>query len=49
MPERPQQALGMRMEPPPSEPVASGTIPAASAADEPPEDPPGPLDRSNGL
>ena len=37
------------MEPPPSEPVASGTIPAASAAELPPEDPPGPLDVSNGF
>ena len=37
------------MEPPPSEPVASGTMPAARAADAPPEDPPGPLDGSNGF
>ena len=44
MPDRPQQALGMRMEPPPSDPVASGTMPAASAAADPPDDPPGPLD-----
>src|SRR6202041_2853316 len=42
IPERPQQALGIRMEPPPSDPVARGTIPAASAAAAPPEDPPGP-------
>ena len=32
MPDRPQQADGMRMDPPPSEPVARGTMPAASAA-----------------
>ena len=37
------------MEPPPSEPVARGTMPAASAADAPPEEPPGPLDVSNGF
>ena len=49
MPERPQQADGMRMEPPPSEPVASGTMPAASAAAAPPEEPPGPRVGSNGL
>ena len=30
----------MRTEPPPSEPVASGTMPAASAAALPPDDPP---------
>ncbi len=42
MPESPQHAEGMRMEPPPSDPVASGTMPAASAAAAPPEDPPGP-------
>ena len=38
MPERPQQADGMRMDPPPSDPVARGTMPAASAAAAPPED-----------
>src|SRR5271165_1665595 len=49
MPDRPQQALGIRMDPPPSDPVASGTIPAASAAADPPDDPPGPRERSKGL
>ena len=49
MPARPQQALGMRMDPPPSDPVASGTMPAASAAAAPPDDPPGPRDWSNGF
>jgi len=49
IPERPQQAEGIRMEPPPSEPVASGTMPAARAAADPPDDPPGPLDGSNGF
>ena len=37
------------MEPPPSDPVASGTMPAAKAADAPPDDPPGPLEVSNGF
>ena len=37
------------MEPPPSDPVASGTMPAASAAADPPDEPPGPLDGSNGF
>ena len=37
------------MEPPPSDPVARGTMPAASAAAAPPEDPPAPLDVSNGF
>ena len=36
MPESPQQADGIRMDPPPSEPVARGTMPAASAAAAPP-------------
>ncbi len=49
MPESPQQADGMRMEPPPSEPVASGTMPAASAAAAPPEEPPGPRLVSKGF
>src|SRR3546814_6260646 len=39
-PVRPCTAHGMRMEPPPSEPVASGTMPAAMAAPDPPEEPP---------
>ena len=49
MPESPQQADGIRMDPPPSEPVARGTMPAASAAAAPPEDPPGPCSRLKGL
>ena len=40
-PTRPQQAAGMRIEPPPSLPCATGTMPAATAAAEPPEEPPG--------
>ena len=39
----------MRMEPPPSDPVARGTMPAASAAAAPPDEPPAPLDVSNGF
>src|SRR5262245_63481369 len=40
---------GMRIDPPPSDPVASGTIPEASAAEVPPDDPPGVRSRSQGL
>src|SRR5579872_275126 len=40
-PTKPQQAAGMRMEPPPSLAWATGTTPAATAAAEPPEEPPG--------
>jgi hypothetical protein len=40
-PARPQNAAGIRIEPPPSEPVASGAMPAESAAPAPPLDPPG--------
>ena len=40
MPTSPQQEAGMRTEPPPSEPWAIGTIPAATAEPEPPDDPP---------
>src|SRR2546421_12882946 len=49
MPDRPHADDGMRMEPPPSEPVASGTMPAAMAAAEPPDDPPGERVVSHGL
>jgi hypothetical protein len=49
MPDSPQQADGRRIDPPPSEPVARGTMPAASAAADPPEEPPGPWARLNGL
>lgn len=40
-PTTPQKAAGPRIEPPPSAAVANGTIPAATAAAEPPDDPPG--------
>src|SRR5262245_41474649 len=40
-PTRPVYAAGMRIAPPPSPPVAHGRMPAATAADDPPLDPPG--------
>ena len=48
-PVRPHSAAGMRIEPPPSDAVASGTRPAATAAAEPPEEPPAERARSHGL
>ena len=47
--DRPQHEDGMRSEPPPSDPVASGTIPAAMAAALPPDEPPGVWSRFHGL
>src|ERR1700748_253697 len=41
MPTRPQTAAGMRIDPPPSDAVAAGTRPAATAGADPPDDPPG--------
>src|SRR5687767_11991329 len=49
IPNRPQQAAGMRIEPPPSLACAAGTMPPATAADAPPDEPPGVRDRSQGL
>ena len=49
MPVSPHSAAGMRIEPPPSEPVASGTSPAARAAADPPDEPPGVRSVSHGL
>ncbi len=40
---------GIRMEPPPSLAWATATIPDATAAELPPLEPPGDLDRSHGL
>src|SRR5438046_371982 len=40
-PTRPVKLAGMRTEPPPSVPMASGPSPAATAAPAPPDDPPG--------
>ena len=49
IPDSPQHDDGIRIDPPPSEPVANGTIPAAIAAALPPEDPPGEWSRFHGL
>jgi hypothetical protein len=40
-PTTPQQEAGIRIEPAMSEPVARVVVPAARAAAEPPEEPPG--------
>src|SRR6478735_10623379 len=40
-PKSPQLALGIRIEPPPSPPMPTGTIPDETAAAVPPLDPPG--------
>src|SRR4051795_12452733 len=48
-PTRPQHAAGMRVDPPPSLAPAHGMIPAATAAADPPEDPPGVWLRFHGL
>src|SRR5216683_4866886 len=48
-PNRPQCEAGMRIEPPPSVPWASGKTPAATHAAEPPLDPPGLYSRAHGL
>ena len=40
-PDSPHMADGMRMEPPPSEPVPTGTMPDAIAELVPPDEPPG--------
>ena len=49
MPDVPVKPAGMRIEPPPSVPRASGAIPAARAAALPPLDPPGVRDGSQGF
>src|SRR5437879_12478074 len=45
----PHQAAGLRIDPPPSVPIASGPRPAATAAPAPPEEPPGVWPRLHGL
>ena len=45
----PQSEAGWRTDPPVSEPSATGTIPAATAAAEPPDDPPGTREVSQGF
>ena len=49
MPTSPQQAAGMRIDPIPSLPCATGTMPAATLAALPPDEPPGVRARSHGL
>src|SRR5687768_1263932 len=48
-PKRPQAEAGIRMEPPPSVAWAAGRMPAATAAAEPPLEPPGEWSRFQGL
>ena len=48
-PTRPHTLAGMRIEPPPSEPCATGSSPAATAAAAPPDDPPAERSRSYGV
>ena len=48
-PKHPHNAAGTRTEPPVSVPTATGVIPAATAAAEPPEEPPGEVARSHGF
>ena len=48
-PTSPQHAAGMRIEPMPSLPCATATMPEATAAAEPPDDPPGVRLRFHGL
>jgi hypothetical protein len=45
----PHSAAGWRIEPPVSVPIDHGTLPAATAAAEPPDEPPGTRARSHGL
>src|SRR5271165_2455382 len=48
-PVTPQKDAGMRIDPPVSVPVAKGRMPAATAAPEPPLDPPGMRSVSHGF
>ena len=48
-PATPQKQAGMRIDPPVSLPTATGTIPAATAAPEPPLEPPGTRSRFHGF
>src|SRR5512146_1953427 len=48
-PTTPQNAAGWRTEPPVSEPSAIGTMPAATAAAEPPDEPPGTRSGASGF
>jgi hypothetical protein len=48
-PTSPQAEAGMRIDPPPSAPSATGTVPVATATADPPDEPPGERSRSKGL
>ena len=48
-PVSPQKAAGCRIDPPVSVPVAIGAKPAATAAADPPEDPPGTRSKFQGF
>jgi hypothetical protein len=48
-PTSPQQEAGTRIDPVPSPPDAAGTTPAATAAADPPLDPPGVIDGDHGF
>ena len=48
-PTSPEKPAGIRIEPPPSEPVAKGNSPPATAAAVPPDEPPGVAVGSQGL
>src|SRR5579863_724830 len=48
-PTMPQNAAGLRKDPPVSEPVQSGAMPVASATAEPPDEPAADFEGSNGL
>src|SRR5271170_288579 len=48
-PNRPVQDAGTRIEPPPSDACAIGTMPPATAAAEPPDEPPAESSRFHGL
>ncbi len=48
-PTRPQHEAGIRIDPPPSDPCATGTSPAATAAPAPPLEPPAIRVRSHGV
>ncbi len=49
IPTTPQKAAGQRTDPPVSDPSATSASPAATAAADPPEDPPGTRSRSAGF
>ena len=49
MPNTPQHEAGTRIEPPPSVACAAGTMPAATAAAEPPDEPPAPRSGCHGF